>query len=78
MQAWCKENPKETINSSQTNFYKVFIPFLLNQFKHASPNVRDGFRCTGLMRFTTDGVDFSKILVKKRNSSLAVPTKGVN
>ena len=73
-QRWCKDHPNECINKA--NFPKIFIPFILNHFKHASPNVRNGFKVTGLMPFSPDGVDFSKILVKKRNS-LAVPTERV-
>ena len=63
----------------KANFHKIFIPFILNHFKYASPNVRNGFIITGLMPFSfnPDGVDFSKILVQKRKS-LAVPTEGVN
>ena len=72
---WCNKHPTQTINKA--NFNKIFIPFLLNHFKHARPNVRNGFKVTGLVPFGPDGCDFSKILVKKRKA-LACPTERVH
>ena len=72
---WSDNNPGKFI--TKNNFNTIYIPFLLNHFKHAKAHIQAGFFITELITFKFENADLSKILVKKRKSKVNV-YEGIN